>query len=151
MNKLTTVAFASFAFLAIGCGSEADSQDSERSTVAEVEEILAERGDACDCVDSKIETFNSVFEKAQAGEYGSEMEISEAISEALKGCMEPSGNRDADTLWSQMMMECEGFDGIKLTLQDIQAVSRQMKEKKQEEFVEGKSAGEVLDKLQETH
>ena len=148
LNKFFTI--ASIVVFAIGCGAEPESENN-RSTVAEVEEILAEKGDACDCVNSKVDSFTAILEKAEAGEYASEMDISVAVSEALKGCMEPTGNRDADVLWSQKMMECERFDGVKLTLQDIQTVFRSIKQKKQEEFVDGKSASEVLDKLQESH
>lgn len=153
--SFAVTALASVALFAMSCGdgnsAGSDGDAPERATMADVEEINAKRGDACECVDSKLTATNEFIAKAEAGEFATTAELNSTFAAVMDGCMKPIGHAEADFVWSQKMMECESFSAIKDALIKVQTLSRDLKLAEQEEFVEGRAASEVLDKLQDTH
>lgn len=153
-NFNTTFAIAlisTFTLITAGCASESNDAEAPRATIADVEEINAERGNPCDCVDSKLGATEDFLTRAKAAEFATVNELNVAFAEILKGCMEPIGHKEADFVWSQKMMECANFNSIREAMISIQTVSRDIKLQEQEDFTDGRPASEVLDKLQETH
>lgn len=139
------------AIVAIGCGNDVSV---ETADVVErtVEEINAERGDPCDCINDKIDAVDIFLVEIKDGKYSSSDALNKALETTMDGCIAPVGHREADISWSESLKGCETYGSIIEAMVTIQEAVNEMKTIEQNEFVEGVDDGatEVLDKLRES-
>ena len=139
------------AVIAIGCSS---SPDQNEYTVYHrtVDEINAERGDPCDCIDSKIEVIDGFISEVKEGKYSTSELLNKAFSATMDGCMATLGHVEADLAWAKRLKECESFSAIRDAMIEVKNEVVSLKENEQKEFVEGDEteAAEVLNKLQKS-
>ena len=139
------------AVIAIGCSS---SPDQNEYTVYHrtVDEINAERGEPCDCIDSKIEVINGFISEVKEGKYSTSELLNKAFSTTMDGCMATLGHVEADLAWAKSLKECESFSAIRDAIIEVKNAVETLKESEQKKFVEEDDieAAEVLNKLQKS-
>ena len=116
-----------------------------------VEEINAERGDPCDCIDESLLAIDVFFDQMNAGAFKTSIEFNAEFSLTMQGCMQPLGHGPADVAWNSSMTECESFSVIREMMIMIQNSAEKLKVSEQEDFVSSTSdegANGVLDRLQ---
>ena len=135
----------------IGCSS---SPDQNENTVDNrtVEEINAERGDPCDCIESKIEVLDGFISEVREGKYSTSELLNKAFTATMDGCMATLGHVEADLAWAKSLKECESFSTIRDAMIEVKNAVVTIKESEQKDFVEGEDneASEVLNKLQKS-
>tara|TARA_Y100000739_G_C20441193_1_gene387914 strand:- start:32 stop:493 length:462 start_codon:yes stop_codon:yes gene_type:complete len=142
------------AIVAIGCSSSLESPP-EVEVVVEttVEEINAERGDPCDCIESKIEVIDAFIAEVHEGKFSTSELLNKAFSATMDGCLATLGHVEADLAWSQQLKECESFSTIRDAMIEVKNQVMLLKDNEQNEFVDDIDEGgstEVLDKLKES-
>ena len=139
------------AIAAIGCSSS-PKQNEETGYHKTVEEINAERGDPCDCIDSKIEVIDGFISEVKEGKYSTSEILNKAFSATMDGCMATLGHVEADLAWAKSLKECESFNAIRDAMIEVKNAVVTLKESEQNQFVEGDDteAAEVLNKLQKS-
>ena len=139
------------AIVAISCssGSEPSGDVPEERTV---EQINAERGDPCDCIESKIEIIDGFIEEVRAEAYSTSEVLNKAFETTMDGCLATLGHVEADLAWAQQLKDCESFGEIRDAMIEVKNAVMSLKDKEETDFVEEVDAGasEVLDKLQES-
>ena len=70
------------AVTAIGCSSSPE-QNEDAVDNRTVEEINAERGDPCDCIESKIEVLDGFISEVKEGEYSTSELLNKALTIAF--------------------------------------------------------------------
>ena len=139
------------AVIAIGCSS---SPEQNEATVYHrtVEEINVERGDPCDCIESKIEVLDGFISEVKEGKYSTSELLNKAFTATMDGCMATLGHVEADLAWAKSMKECESFSAIRDAMIKVKNAVVTLKESEQKEFVEGddNEAEQVLNKLQKS-
>lgn len=138
-----------FAVIAIGCSTTEDS-NSEIVDTRTVEEINAERGDPCECIETKTVELDKLL--ASIEEHNTSDKLKEAIASMMDGCMTTLGHVEADLAWSKSLTACESFGPLRDALIDVRNRVKILKESEQQEFVEdhGEGASEVLNNLQKS-
>ena len=139
------------AFVAIGCSSSPE-QNEDKVDHKTVEEINAERGDPCECIDSKIEVIDGFISEVKEGKYSTSKLLNKAFSATMDGCMATLGHVEADLAWAKSLKECEGFSAIRDAMIEVKNAVITLKESEQKEYIEGDDteAAEVLNKLQKS-
>ena len=142
------------AIVAFGCSSSSESTPEVEVVVERtVEEINAERGDPCDCIESKIEVIDTFIAEVHEGKFSTSELLNKAFSATMDGCLATLGNVEADLAWSQKLKECESFSTIRDAMIEVKNQVMSLKENEQNEYVEDIDEGgatEVLDKLKES-
>ena len=135
------------AVLALGCSTN-DESNSEVVDTRTVEEINAERGDPCECIDTKTIELNQLL--ASIEEHNTSEKLNEAIASMMDGCMKTIGHVEADLAWSKNLTTCESFGPLRDALIEVRNRVKMLKESEQQEFVNENESGasEVLNKLQ---
>lgn len=138
------------AVVAIGCSTVPESQ--EEVVEKTVEEINAERGDPCECIDSKIEIIDGFIAELDEGKYSTSELLNKAFSATMDGCMATLGHLEADLAWAKSLKDCERFSVIRDAMIEVKNAVISLKESEQKKFVEDENteASEVLNKLQES-
>ena len=146
---IPVIAIVSFSIS--GCSSELDSENESSSDSLSIEEINAERGDACDCVSSTLTKIDAFIVKMNSGEYKKSSDLNSALFVSMEGCMTPTGIRDADAAWSASMSGCESFLSLREALMLVTQNANLIKKAEQEELLKqtgGPSgASEMLNRL----
>jgi len=137
------------AVIAIGCSSSPE-QNEDTVDNRTVEEINAERGDPCDCIESKIEVLDGFISEVKEGKYSTSELLNKAFTAKMDGCMATLGHVEADLAWAKSLKECESFSAIKDAMIEVKNAVVTLKENEQKEFLEevDNEAAEVLNKLQ---
>jgi len=144
------------------CGTETSSSNSgalnsdEASMELTVEEINADRGDACDCVNTTLLEIDSFTGRMNAGEYTTSQDLNAGLASAMSGCMQLTGHKEADKVWSQQMSECESFSKVRQAMMKVRDKALALKNAEQEDFVKEDvnnenniGASGVLDRLRD--
>ena len=139
------------AVIAIGCSSLPEHNEDAVDNRT-VDEINAERGDPCDCIESKIEVIDGFISEVNDGKYSTSELLNKAFSATMDGCMATLGHVEADLAWAKSLKECKSFSAIRDAMIEVKNAVVTLKEKEQKEFVEGDNteAAEVLNKLQKS-
>lgn len=139
------------AVTAIGCSSSPE-QNKDAVDNRTVEEINAERGDPCDCIESKIEVLDGFISEVREGKYSTSELLNKAFTATMDGCMATLGHVEADLAWAKSLKECESFSTIRDAMIEVKNAVLTIKESEQKDFVEGEDneASEVLNKLQKS-
>ncbi len=139
------------AVTAIGCSSSPE-QNEDAVDNRTVEEINAERGDPCDCIESKIEVLDGFISEVREGKYSTSELLNKAFTATMDGCMATLGHVEADLAWAKSLKECEGFSTIRDAMIEVKNAVLTIKESEQKDFIEGvdNEASEVLNKLQKS-
>ena len=139
------------AVTAIGCSSSPE-QNKDAVDNRTVEEINAERGDPCDCIESKIEVLDGFISEVREGKYSTSELLNKAFTATMDGCMATLGHVEADLAWAKSLKECESFSTIRDAIIEVKNAVLTIKESEQKDFVEGEDneASEVLNKLQKS-
>ena len=139
------------AVTAIGCSSSPN-QNEDTVYHRTVDEINAERGDPCDCIDSKIEVIDGFISEVKEGKYSTSELLNKAFSATMDGCMSTLGHVEADLAWAKSLKECESFSIIRDAMIEVKNAVITLKESEQKKFVEEDDieAAEVLNKLQKS-
>ena len=139
------------AVTAIGCSSSPE-QNKDVVDNRTVEEINAERGDPCDCIESKIEVLDGFISEVREGKYSTSELLNKAFTATMDGCMATLGHVEADLAWAKSLKECESFSTIRDAMIEVKNAVLTIKESEQKDFVEGvdNEASEVLNKLQKS-
>ena len=121
-----------------------------------LEQAIAERGDPCDCVTENKESAEAFLEGMKSMDEVSTAELNVLISEAVLPCMQPSGNRELDRLYTQAMGGCVEFINLTEVMNEVkeEVLARAQKgmdsakDKVKEAVGDTKqSASELLDQL----
>ena len=133
------------ALIAIGCSSSPEQNDDKT-----VEKINAEKGDPCDCIESKIEVLDGFISEVKEGKYSTSELLNKAFTAKMDGCMATLGHVEADLAWAKSLKECESFSAFRDAMIEVKTAVVTLKENEQKEFLEGddNDATEVLNKLQ---
>lgn len=153
-----TLALAIVAMMCLleSCGESADEGTPAAPAVPTLEQAIAERGDPCDCVTENKESAAAFLEAMNSMEALSTAELNVLISEAVLPCMQPSGNRELDRLYTQAMGSCVEFINLTEVMNEVkeEVLARSQKgmanakDKVKENVGDAKqSASELLDKL----
>mgnify|MGYP001465511250 CR=1 FL=1 len=136
------------AVITIGCSSPEQNEDTVDNRT--VEEINAERGDPCDCIESKIEVLDGFISDVKEGKYSTSEHLNKAFTAKMDGCMATLGHVEADLAWAKSLKECESFSAITDAMIEVKNSVLTLKENEQKEFLEevDNEAAEVLNKLQ---
>ena len=139
------------AFVAIGCSSTSESTP-EVAAERTVEEINADRGNPCDCIESKLATIDGFLEEVNSEAFATSEILNKAFATTMDGCLATIGHVEADLAWAQQLKDCESFGAIREVMIEVKNAVMSLKDKEQSEFIEGLDDGatEVLDKLQES-
>jgi hypothetical protein len=110
----------------IGCDAEGTAKEASQdvSTELTVEEMNADRGDACECIDSALLKLNAFLEV-----------MNEALSLTMSGCMTPKGQKEADHAWSAAISKCESFVEVREAMFQVRERAVVLKDLEQDEFV----------------
>ena len=111
MRAFLTLALAIVAMMCLleSCGESTGEAAPATPAVPTLEQAIAERGDPCDCVTENKESAAAFLEGMKSMEEVSTAELNVLISEAVLPCMQPSGNRELDRLYTQAMGDCVEF------------------------------------------
>jgi hypothetical protein len=153
---LSIVAFIFF-IATTGCGVDSTETEVLQDETKEftVEEINADRGDACECIDASLLKITSFVEKMDAEEFSTSQSLNLGLSIAMSGCMEIKGHREADKAWSEAMSKCESFVLIRDAMLQVRNRALVLKEREQDEFAKniddsnGLGVSEILDRLRD--
>ena len=139
------------AFVAIGCSSPAESTP-EVVEERTVEEINAERGNPCDCIESKLATLDVFIQEVKSEAFATSEILNKAFATTMDGCLATIGHVEADLAWAQQLKDCESFGLIREAMIEVKNAVMSLKDKEQSEFISDLDDGatEVLDKLQES-
>lgn len=139
------------AFVAIGCSSSSESTP-EVAAERTVEEINADRGNPCDCIESKLATLDGFIDEVKSESFATSEILNKAFATTMDGCLATIGHVEADLAWAQQLKDCESFGAIREVMIEVKNAVMSLKDKEQSEFIEGLDDGatEVLDKLQES-
>ena len=135
-----------------GCSSELDSENDSSSDSLSIEELNAERGDACDCISSTMTKIDAFVVKMNSGEYKKSSDLNAALAVSMEGCMSaPTGVKEADAAWSVSMSGCESFLSLREALILVNQTANLLKEAEQEELLKqtggASGASEMLNRL----
>ena len=139
------------AFVAIGCSSSSESTP-EVAAERTVEEINADRGNPCDCIESKLTTLDGFIDEVKSEAFATSEILNKAFATTMDGCLATIGHVEADLAWAQQLKDCDSFGAIREVMIEVKNAVMSLKDKEQSEFIEGLDEGatEVLDKLQES-
>ena len=134
-----------------GCSSEFESKNDSSGDSLSIEEINAERGDACDCISTTITKIDAFIVKMNSGEYKKSSDLNAALGVAMEGCMTSTGNQEADAAWSEAMSGCESFLSIREAMITVSQTATLIKQAEQEELFKqtggASGAAEILNRL----
>jgi len=134
-----------------GCSSELEPGNDSSSESLSIEEINAKRGDACDCISKTVTKIDAFTVKMNSGEYKKSSDLNSALIVAMKGCMTPTGNKEADAAWSVSMSGCESFPSIRESMMLVSQTAALLKQAEQEELFKqtggASGAAEILNRL----
>ena len=161
MRAFLTLALAIVAMMCLleSCGESTGEATPAAPAVPTLEQAIAERGDPCDCVTENKESAEAFLEgmkSMKSMDAVSTAELNVLVSEAVLPCMQPSGNRELDRLYTQAMGGCMEFINLTEVMNEVKeevlARSQQgmdnAKDKVKEAVGDAKqSASELLDKL----
>ncbi|PCJ80226.1 MAG: hypothetical protein COA49_09605 [Bacteroidetes bacterium] len=159
-QRLFVVGSALSLFFISSCGTETSSDSAtlnseDTKNELTVEEINADRGDACDCVNTTLLEIDSFTERMNAGEYKTSQDLNAGLASAMSGCMQLTGHKEADKVWSQQMSECESFSKVRHAMMEVRDKALALKNAEQEDFVKDVKnennigASGVLDRLRD--
>ena len=146
-----------FFITSTGCGVDSTEKEVIQDETKEltVEEINADRGDACECVDTSLLKITSFVEKMDAEEFSTSQTLNLGLSIAMSGCMETKGHREADKIWSEEMSKCESFVLVRDAMLQVRNRALVLKEREQDEFSKsteesnGLGVSGILDRLRD--
>lgn len=118
-----------------GCSSALDSGNDSSVDSTSIEDINAERGDACDCISSTLVKLDAFTVKINSGEFKTSLDLNSSLIVAIKGCMTPTGNKEADEAWTVSMTGCESFLSIREAMIVISQKATLLKQAEQEELL----------------
>jgi hypothetical protein len=141
----------------IGCDAEGTAKEPSQDVATEltVEEINADRGDACECIDSALLKLNAFLEVMNDAEYSTSKSLNDGLSLTMSGCMSSKGQKEADRAWSAAIAKCESFEEVRETMFQVRDRAVVLKDLEQEEFANqtkdshGLGAAGVLDRLRD--
>jgi hypothetical protein len=162
-NKLTGVVvlgLITVLFSVVGCESDSSNDASSTSSAIApneptVAEINADRGDACECVNSTLVKIDVFTEEMNAGVYKTSQDLNAGLAIAMSGCMELKNHQEADKAWSLEMSGCEAFSQVRDAMMVVRDNALVLKEAEQDQFVKevvkenGKGASGILDRLRD--
>ena len=120
-----------------------------------MEEINADRGDACECIDSALLKLNAFLEVMNDAEYSTSKSLNDGLSLTMSGCMTPKGQKEADLAWSEAISKCESFEEVREAMFQVRERAVVLKDLAQDEFVNqtkdtnGLGAEGVLNRLRD--
>ena len=140
-----------------GCNVDSSENEGMKHATEEltVEEINADRGDACECVDVSLLKITSFVENMDAEEFSTSQSLHLGLEKAMSGCMEIKGHREADRVWSEAMSNCESFTMVRDAMLQVRDRALVLKEREQEEFSKntdesnGLGVSGILDRLRD--
>ena len=134
-----------------GCSFELDDTNESSEKSKSIEQINAERGDACDCISNTLDRVDAFTVKMNSGEFTKSSDLNAALIDAMKGCMTPTGHQEADAAWSASMSGCESLLSIREAMILVSQKAAVLKQSEQEELLnqtEGNSdAAKILNRL----
>ena len=139
-----------------GCNGDSSENEGMKHATEEltVEEINADRGDACECVDVSLLKITSFIENMDSEEvFPTSQSLNLGLVKALSGCMDTKGHREADRAWSEAMSNCESFAMVRDAMIQVRDRTLVLKEREQEEFSKntdesnGLGVSGILDRL----
>jgi hypothetical protein len=134
-----------------GCSFDLDETNESSEKSQSIVQINAERGDACECISNTLDRIDAFIVKMNSGEYTKSLDLNAALSDAIKGCMTPTGHQEADAAWSISMSGCESFLSIREAMIIVSQKAAALKQSEQEELsnqTEGNSdAAKILNRL----
>jgi len=134
-----------------GCSSELESENDSSVESLSIEEINAERGDACECISSTITKIDAFIVKMNSGEYKKSSDLNVALVVAMEGCMTPTGVREADAAWSVSLSGCEAFLSIREAMMTVSQTATLLKQAEQEALLKqtggSNGASDILKRL----
>ena len=141
----------------IGCDAEGTAKEVSQDVATEltVEEINADRGDACECIDSALLKLNAFLEVMNDAEYSTSKSLNDGLSVTMSGCMTPKGQKEADKAWSAAITKCASFVQVREAMFQVRERAVVLKDLEQDEFVNqtkdsnGQGASEILDRLRD--
>ena len=141
----------------IGCDAEGTANEAPQdvSTELTVEEINADRGDACECIDSALLKLNAFLEVMTDAEFSTSKSLNDGLSRTMSGCMTPKGQKEADSAWSAAIANCESFVQVREAMFQVRERALVLKNIEQDEFVnkskdsKGGGAAGILDRLRD--
>ena len=141
----------------IGCDAEGTAKEVSQDVATEltVEEINADRGDACECIDSALLKLNAFLEVMNDAEYSTSKSLNDGLSLTMSGCMTPKGQKEADLAWSEAISKCESFEEVREAMFQVRERAVVLKDLAQDEFVNqtkdtnGLGAEGVLNRLRD--
>lgn len=141
----------------IGCDAEGTAMQASQDVATEltVEEINADRGDACECIDSALLKLNAFLEVMNDAEYSTSKSLNDGLSLTMSGCMTPKGQKEADRAWSEAISKCESFEEVREAMFQVRERAVVLKDLAQDEFVNqtkdsnGLGAEGVLNRLRD--
>ena len=160
-NVSMCVLVAVLCLTTIGCDSEGTAQDASQDASQDVpkeltvEEINADRGDACECIDSALLKLNAFLEVMNDAEYSTSKSLNDGLSLTMSGCMTHKGQKEADRAWSAAISKCESFEEVREAMFQVRDREVVLKNLEQEEFVNqtkdsnGQGAAGILDRLRD--
>jgi hypothetical protein len=139
----------------IGCDAEGTAKEVSQDVATEltVEEINADRGDACECINTALLKLNAFLEVMNDAEYSTSKSLNDGLSLTMSGCMTPKGQKEADRAWSAAISKCESFEEVREAMFQVRERAVVLKDLEQEEFVNqtkdsnGQGAAGILDRL----
>lgn len=141
----------------IGCDAEGNAKEASHDVpkALTVEEINADRGDACECIDSALLKLNAFLEVMTGEQYATSKSLNDGLSLAMAGCMTPKGQKEADSAWSKAIAKCESFVQVREAMFQVREQALILKDIEQNEFAnkskdsKGDGAAEILDRLRD--
>jgi len=157
LNVSMCVLVAVLCITTIGCDAEGPSKEASQDVPQEltVEEMNADRGDACECIDSALLKLNAFIEVMTEEEYSTSKSLNAGLSLTMSGCMTPKGQKEADSAWSAAISKCESFVQVRDAMFQVRERALVLKDLEQDEFVNqtkdsnGQGASEILDRLRD--
>ena len=157
LNVSMCVLVAVLCMTTIGCDSEGTAPDAIQDIPKEltVEEINADRGDACECIDSALLKLNAFLEVMTEDTYSTSKSLNDGLSQTMSGCMAPKGQREADLAWSEAISKCESFVQVREAMFQVRERALDLKDIEQDEYAnkskdsQGLGAAGILDRLRD--
>ena len=157
LNVSMCVLVAVLCMTTIGCDAEGSAKQSSQDVATDltVEEINADRGDACECIDSALLKLNAFLEVMNDAEYSTSKSLNDGLSVTMSGCMTPKGQKEADRAWSAAISKCESFEEVREAMFQVRDRAVVLKDLEQDEFLNqtkdsnGLGAKGVLNRLRD--
>ena len=148
--SISALAILSISF--VGClDNNSGENSSELSNSMFIEEVNSKRGDACECIESTLEKIDAFTVKMNEGVFQTSSELNSALIVAMKGCMTPTGHKEADAAWSLSMSGCENFMSIRNSMIVVSEKAAVLKKADQDAFFKTSGgdtdASKILDRL----